>query len=526
MVRSEGGVREGGVREGDELAARSSVAARSLLDGWRPVAAAALLSALAVFIVWGSLSPVPVMHDEWAYWLQADQYAHLRWKVAPPPAPEFFEQLYVLVSPMFAAKYPPGYAIMLAPGFAIGIPALMPLLAAAATGALVFALARRVAGNLTGALTWVLWVGTFGNLRFRAAYFSETTTSLCWLVAWWALLEWRATRRTRWMVLLATSIGWGAITRPATMFVFAIPVGVVVLRDAFTTKQWRDLAIGVATGTLVLCILPLWSAGTTGTVRETPLALYTRQYLPFDTPGYTVNETAPQRALPNEMERVREFLRAIKKIQAETPFWATALDRSAMLLRDSFGGWRLPFAFAFLLGLWALGPTGWFALGTSALLIAAYLSQAHTADWVVYYLEAMPAIAFTAAIGAARAAKGAQAAAAPKWLLPAAAAVFAWLLTLDVTAARDTLAKISAEPRRFREQVALLPKKPNIVFVRYAERRSMHIALVANRGMILDADSWIVHDRGVDDLRLYALAKGRTAYVFDETTGQFHEAKP
>jgi hypothetical protein len=179
-----------------------------------------------------------------------------------------------------------------------------------------------------------------------------------------------------------------------------------------------------------------------------------------------------------------------------------------------------------LLGLWALGSTGWFALGTSGLLIAAYLSQAHTADWVVYYLEAMPAIAFTAALGATRASKGAQVAAAPKWLEPVLAMVFLWLLSTDATAARDTLAKISAEPRIFREQVAQLPKKPNIVFVRYSPRRSMHIALVANRGMLSDAESWIVHDRGADDLRLYALANGRTAYVFDEKTGQFHEAKP
>jgi hypothetical protein len=499
---------------------------RNVLDGWRPTLVMGVLTALAVLVVWGSLNPVPVMHDEWAYWLQADQYAHLHWKTASPPAPEFFEQLYVLVTPVFAAKYPPGYAMMVAPGFALGVSALMPLLAAGITGALVFALARRVAGNLTGVLAWVLWVGTFGNLRFRAAYFSETTTSLCWLVAWWALLEWRATRRTRWMIVLAAAIGWGAITRPATMFVFAIPVGVVVLRDVFAAKLWRELVIGVLAGTLVLGILPLWSAGTTGSWRDTPLALYTKQYLPFDKPGYTLDTTRPQRALPQEMERVRMFLRSIKELQATLPPWTTALDRTQMLLRDAFGGWRLPFAFAFLLGLWFLGPVGWFALGSSFLLIIAYLSQAHTADWVVYYLEAMPAIAFTAAVGAARAAKGAQVAAVPAWLAPAAGVLCAVLLVTDAMKARDTLAKISLEPRLFRERVSQLPKKPNIVFVRYSDQRSMHIALVANRGMLQNADSWIVHDRGADDLRLYALANGRTAYVFDEITGQFHEAKP
>jgi hypothetical protein len=501
-------------------------AERGVLGGPRAVLVAGVLTALAVLVVWGALSPVPVMHDEWAYWLQADQYAHLHWKAAPPPAPEFFEQLYVLVTPVFAAKYPPGYALMIAPGFALGVPALMPLLIAGATGALVFALARRVAGNFAGALTWALWLGTFGNLRFRAAYFSETVTSFCWLAAWWALLEWRETRRTRWMIVLALACGWGAITRPATMAVFAIPVGILVLRDVAASGRWHDLAIGVAAGLLVLAVLPLWNEGTTGDWRTTPLALYTRQYLPFDVPGYAVDDTPPQRGLPPEMDRVRSFLRDIKEDQVRTPAWMTARDRTWLLLRDAFGGWRLPFGITFLLGLLALGATGWFALGTSGLLIAAYVSQAHTADWVVYYLETMPVLAFTAAVGVSRALRGAPAGGWSRRMAPAAGLAVAALLVSDVVAARQTLSRISAEPRLFREEVARLPKKPNIVFVRYSARRSMHIALVQNRGMLPDAESWIVHDRGADDLRLYAAAKGRAAYVFDEATGEFHEARP
>jgi hypothetical protein len=125
-----------------------------------------------------------------------------------------------------------------------------------------------------------------------------------------------------------------------------------------------------------------------------------------------------------------------------------------------------------------------------------------------------------------RLSKGAPAGRAPRWLAPALGAVFAGLLATDVSAARETLAKISAEPRLFREHVAQLPKRPNIVFVKYAAKRSMHISLVDNRGMLPDAESWIVHDRGADDLRLYAAATGRTAYVFDEATGRFFEAKP
>jgi len=305
-------------------------------------ALAGVLTALAVLIVWGSLDPVPVMHDEWAYWLQADQYAHLRWSVPSPAMPEFFEQLYVLVTPVFAAKYWPGHAFALAPGFALGLPALMPLVLTAVTGALVFALARRTAGVRVAAATWVLWVGAFGNLRFRAAYFSEVTTSCAWLTAWWALLEWRRTRRTGWMVALAAATGWGAITRPATMFVFALPVGAVVLYDAWRVRVWRHVGVGLAVGTLVLAVLPLWSARVTGDWRATPLALYTRQYLPFDVPGYAVSATRPERVLPPEMQRVRGFLHDIKREQATAPVWRTFAERAGLLLRLVEDGVELP----------------------------------------------------------------------------------------------------------------------------------------------------------------------------------------
>src|ERR1019366_510089 len=104
--------------------------------------------------------------------------------------------------------------------------------------------------------------------------------------------------------------------------------------------------------------------------------------------------------------------------------------------------------------------------------------------------------------------------------------VFAALLVSDVATARGTLGRISAKPRLFRDAVAKLPKKPNIVFVRYSTRRNMHIALVENRGMLPGAGSWNVPGRGPDGPRLYAAANGRTAYVFDEATGEFHEARP
>jgi len=273
------------------------------LSGRWPLVLSALITSAVVTIVWGGLRPYPVMHDEWAYWAQAGQYAQLHWSVPAPPIAAFFEQFYMLTTPVFAAKYPPGHALTLAAGFALGVPALTPILLNGAAGALVFALARRLAGARVAAVTLVLWLGAAGTLRFRASYFSELTTTVCWLGAWWSLLRWRETRDWRWMLALALCTGWGAITRPFTMAVFAVPVAAVVIRDVVAGRRWRDLAIGVAAGVAVLLILPLWSARTTGAATTTPLALYTRQYLPFDVPGVSLDAALPERALPPEMER-------------------------------------------------------------------------------------------------------------------------------------------------------------------------------------------------------------------------------
>lgn len=492
------------------------------------------VAALCVYVTWGSLRAPPLLHDEWAYWTQAGQFAALRWSVPTPPFPEFFEQLYVLVTPVFAAKYWPGHAMTIAAGFALGLPALMPLVLTGVAGALVFALARRVAGSAVATLTFVLWVSSFGNLRFRASYFSELTTSAAWLAAWCALVKWRETRRPGWMLVLAACCAWGGITRPATMFVFAIPVGVVVAMDTWKLRLWRQLVLGLACGTVILGILPLWSARTTGDWRTTPLALYTRQYLPFDLPGYSVDSTPPERTLPPEMERVRGFLRDIKVEQATAPAWRTFAERAGFLLRDAFAGWRIPFALAFAFGIVAAGPTGWFAIASALLLLLAYVTQAHTRDWTVYYLEAFPVVAFVTALGVRTLLRSAEArffgGAAAALRRPAVVAALLFVavaaVARDTFQARSILARVAGHTVAFRQAVAALPKAPNIVFVRYAPQRNMHLALIANDGNLDRATSWIVHDRGAEDLKLIAAARGRTPYLFDEATSEFREIVP
>src|SRR5206468_2580061 len=61
-----------------------------------------VVSILIVWWVWGDLRPLPVVHDESSYALQAEIFARFRWTAPSPPIPEFFEQPHVL-------RFQPGF---------------------------------------------------------------------------------------------------------------------------------------------------------------------------------------------------------------------------------------------------------------------------------------------------------------------------------------------------------------------------------------------------------------------------------
>jgi hypothetical protein len=175
------------------------------------------------------------------------------------------------------------------------------------------------------------------------------------------------------------------------------------------------------------------------------------------------------------------------------------------------------------------------------LIVLAYITQAHTADWTIYYIEAFPPIAFVSALGVRRivyefrrvrerrratALNPGGNAGQPRlesMVMPLCALAAAMLVGSDTLQARDTLMRVGGHTRAFRTGAATLLKHPSIVFVRYAPNRNMHLSLVANDGDLARSPVWIVHDRGDDNRRLMALAPDRTAYVFDETSGGFTE---
>lgn len=486
----------------------------------------ALVSVGVVWWVWGAVEPLPVVHDESAYVLQAEIFARARWTAASPVIPEFFEQPHVLVVPAVASKYPPGHSLLLAIGALFGFPALMPLLLTTVTAALLFTLVKRVTNPWIALLAWVIWLTTPLVLRFQPHYLSQTTTTALVLASWYCLLEWRRTRRRMWLLLLALAVGWGAITRPLTMLAFAVPIGVVVLRDVYRKKSWRDLAYAFLVGIAVLAIIPLWNVRTTGSWTRTPREQYTRDYLPFDRMGWTVDTTPPARALsPVQKSLYDDFLQHHQEQQLrDLP--RTLVQRLLALGRDLWGGTQLmllPFAVA---GLFFMTREMRFAALSIASLFVFYIPLASPPVWTLYYVEIVPVVAALTAVGLWRAllkfAPGVGTLDAERrpmlgvTLVVLVLAVFAFP-TVDHW--RRQHRHMNSLHVAFAEAMTELPSSKSVVFLRYSSRPH-HLSLVYNFADPARAPTWVVHDLGPRNAELLEKAQDRTAYLFDESNGE------
>jgi len=503
-----------------------------LSSRWMPIVAGAV-TALVVWFTWGSLQHGGASHDERAYLLQAGIFALGKWVAAAPPMPEFFEQMHVLVTPVLAAKYPPGHSLLLVPGILLGLPGLMPVVLNGIAGGLVFALARRVTNPWVALLAWLFWATSGENLRWRASYYSEVTTSVTVLLAWWSFLNWRLTSRRSFLLLLAAATGWGAITRPLTMLAFALPMGAVALYDIVRKRAWRDLPPAVAVTVAVLAILPVWSKATTGSWSQSPLGVYTKEYMPWDKMGFGLDSTPPVRALPPDLVRVADEFIVMHRAYTVRSLPGELTFRLLAVLRSTWINWRLgllPFA---LLGLLVMPATIAFATGSALLLGLAYGVYAHAPEWTVYYLEAMPVLAMLTALGIWRAIEFTlrNAASSKDPLVPGHTALAALGLVAlsftrvpsEVRTARIVVSNTTIEQRKFREAVDKLPGEKTLVFVRYTPRFIGHFSLVQNEPDFNSATSWIAYDRGPENEALMRLAPGRRVYLSDQLQRSFTE---
>lgn len=515
---------------------RASPRRMAALDGKYTPAVVGVLWSMLPALAWRGAQPLPVYHDEAAYLLQAQIFSMGRWSSPSPPVPQLFGQAHVLVTPVLAAKYPPGHSLLLALGVLIGAPAVIVLLLNALRIGLVFALARRLSDSSVALLTVVLLY--FGApAQVAASYFSEVTSGAMLVLAWYCLWRWHDSPRVGWLLGVALSLGWCAITRPWSALAFGLPIGFVVVRDIRRTRRWRDLGAAMLAGACVVAILPLWAWGTLGDWRRTPQLEYTRDYMPFDYPHFGVVAAKPKLVPPPDVAAVNAQLLDVERKHTLANLPHDAAARADYLWGTTFPELTRPLIAMVALGLVVLPLAGWVVVATLVATFAAYLAHPTWATWPVYYFEITPILVFLGALGVSGVMR-ILAGEWKRWRLPEAAQmpraaiavlVFCTLLAPALLANAGELRRwflsSTRERYEFETAVAHLPSQPVIVFVRYGPRHSPHLSLTVNRADWQHAPAWIVYEMAPqDNEKLIKLAPDRHPYIFDEATGHFLEA--
>ncbi len=479
-----------------------------------------LLTASLYWWIWGSWNPGPGHFDETAYLVQARIFAGGHFTAPGRPLPEFFEQLHVLVTPVLAAKYPPGHSLLLTIGTLLHAPWLVPLLLVGLSGSLVFALSARIGGAQTGVLAWTIWLLAPIDLRYQPTFLSNVSTTTLWLVGWWALDRWWTSRRTGHLVPVAAGVAWCLITRPLTGMAYLLPVALVVGLRVRRDHLARQLVPAAALGLSILAILPIANHQITGRWYEMPWTNYARTYLPYDRLGFGFDSTPPLRVTPDTRSLLAPMGLVHRQYSlAELP--RNAVSRAWGIFKATAGKGAPVLAVLAIVGLLVSPARARPAFAAAVLLYALHLSFAHPRSWYPYYLEAIPVVAFITALGLTSLASGRVGAWGASGIIRTVMSVGAWAgmaLWLvpavgQVAKARTTRLKDRERYLTFDAALRRLPPEPAVVFVRKAPGRLA--SLVVNEPDLEHARIWVVQDRP-DDQRLLAIAPGRKAYVYIE----------
>jgi hypothetical protein len=506
------------------LPARGALVADRWLRHRRAPWVVGIITALIFgWVAGATLAVEPISTDEASYLLQAEIFARGKLTAPAPPIPEFFEQVWVMVSPRIYSKYPPGHALALAPGVALGLPWLVPFLLNIVNGALLFALLRRAAGPAAALLTWSAWVLSGMAMAWQTSYFSEVTLMACWLGAVAAGWRWLDGHGTRWLVGAALLVGYGVLTRPLSIVLLILPLAIVVLHKAFNDPaSRRPVLLAIGAGAAVLLFLPLWNLGTTGSATRSPLREYTETYLPWDRLGFAIESTAARRPPPPDLAPIAAHLVRVHRDHTVERLPRTLLERGDRVRRILFTHWRLVLVLPTIVGLFALGRAGWVAMTAPVAQWLGHAVWGHEAGWTLYYAESAALWFLPGAVGVV---------VLVRWLaralgkatdlehrlalaaLVAAPALFA-LSIQDSAVYRMWRTGRAAESRAFTEHVAAGPERA-IYFVRYGPPRSGRPGLVRNSPWLKESQAWVVYDLGARNQELLDAAPDRTPFLVD-----------
>lgn len=491
----------------------------------RKVILASVLAIAAIVSVsraWGGLDRPGLFHDEKAYLLQSRIYADLKFAEPSPPVPEMWEQVHVFTQPTFASRYPPGFPAVLALGSAIGEPGLIPVLCAAVTAVLLFLFGAQLLGTGTAFVAAAIWVAAPVNIKWRAAYFSESLTGFVWLIWSWTALRYRREGKRRDLIITSMLAVFGALTRPATAAALALPIPFIVWPRLRTPTGRIDAAVAGAIGIVMFAIVPIWDNAVLHDWKKVPYTEYSARTYPFDMPTLNTDWSPAPRELPPDMQALGDVQR--KTYEGRT----AAMLPSAFISRvNEMGKAALPNGLTWLrfiapIGLLFAGSFGLWAIASALLLVLTHILMPHEKDWTIYYLDVFPVVvigvvlALRTGLEQVSAVRNASIARNP---IPSVALGALFVLGGQIVwqAPRVDAHPWSEREVFLRQGVCALPPGPKIVFVHPKPDVSPHHSLIENDPRWDRSDLWIVRDWDAAHNRaLMETAPNRAAYFYDE----------
>ncbi len=234
----------------EEPALASTPVGSARRSGWLIAIAAGLIAfAGALAVCLGPLDGIPHVQDSVAYLWQAKIFALGHAAVPAPPAPEFFDQGFILITDgRWFTKYPPGWPLLLVPGVLAGVPWIVNPLVAGLSVALITATTARLYGRAAAVATAMLAVTSPFFLFMSGSYMSHPAAMLAVAAALHGFVRLKtdpapaggASRQPAWRregaavafsLLVGFALGWAFITREATAAGIAFPFAVWALAD-------------------------------------------------------------------------------------------------------------------------------------------------------------------------------------------------------------------------------------------------------------------------------------------------------
>jgi hypothetical protein len=205
--------------------------------------AAVTVIVVRLAILWAMPVPVPAVHDEFAYLLEADTFLHGRLTNPPHPLSTYFETFHVLQHPTYQAIYPPAQGAVLALGRLLGHPWIGVLLSAAL---------------MCAAMTWMLqaWFPAPWALLGGILVLLRIVLFTYWVESYWGgalaatggalvLGGFRRLvhhRRPMNALLMGLGVGLLAVSRPLEGAIFCVPVAAALAAWSLSLPReeiWR-----------------------------------------------------------------------------------------------------------------------------------------------------------------------------------------------------------------------------------------------------------------------------------------------